>query len=148
MASLAQRLDGAERVARPPRILPTSLEASLGTRYTAETLRHLRLRYPRTHFVWLMGADNLAQMHRWRDWNRIFDMVAVAVLHRPSYSLRALVGKAARRFRQERLPVRRAKLVARRPPPVWVFLENPGEPVSATAIRRMQTTGDQRGTGD
>lgn len=138
MAGLRDRLAGAERSARDPHILPTALEARLGTRFTAATLARLVARYPRTRFVWLMGADNLGQIHRWRDWERIFHLVAVAVLHRPSYSLRALVGKAARRFRRQRLPKSRARRAARRPPPVWVFLDNPGEPVSATAIRRMR----------
>ena len=49
----------------------TAIERELGTRYTVDTLRALRRRYPDRRFIWLMGADNLAQFHRWRDWRRI-----------------------------------------------------------------------------
>jgi len=43
------------------------LEAVIGTRYTVDTIIHLRRRVSGVHFVWIMGADNLAQFHRWKD---------------------------------------------------------------------------------
>ncbi len=68
MAPLAARLGSAIAMARRARIVPTAIERELGTRYTVDTLRKLRRRYPRHRFIWLMGSDNLAQLHRWRDW--------------------------------------------------------------------------------
>ena len=141
MADLATRLATARARARHPRIRVTALEGDLGTRYTVETLAELRRRYPRTHFVWLMGADNLAQIPRWRGWVRIFGMVPVAVMPRAPYSLRALVGKAAARFAGSRVAPGRARGLAEMPPPAWTFLEGPVHPASATEIRRG---GDRR----
>ncbi len=135
MAPFAERLVRAERVARHPRIRVTALEVELGTRYTIDTLRALERRRSNLAFVWLIGADNLIQMPQWRAWTEIFGCVPVAVLARPTYSLRALAGKAARRFARWRLPERAAGRLAQCRPPAWVFLHTRLNPVSATAIR-------------
>src|SRR3546814_1774329 len=90
MAPLAARINVARRVAHHPRIRVTDIEARLGTRYTLDTIEALKRRHPTARFVWLMGADNLAQISRWRGWTGIFHSVPVAVFTRPTYSLRAL----------------------------------------------------------
>jgi len=135
MAPLADRMASARAMARHPRITVTDLEARLGVSYTADTLRCLRARFPSTRFVWVMGADNLAQMPRWRDWSYILHAVGVAVFDRPTYSLGALSGRTARRFARFRLPERQSRLVTRRRPPVWVFHHTLLNPVSATQLR-------------
>jgi nicotinate-nucleotide adenylyltransferase len=135
MAPFAGRLAGARRLARHPRLRVTDIEARLGTRYTADTLRALRRRFPRVHFVWLMGADNLSQIPAWRDWPYIFHTVPVAIFARPTYSLRALAGKAARRFSRVRRPARAARNLAGNSPPAWVFFHSPLMPISASALR-------------
>ena len=81
--------------ARHPRIVVTDLETRLGTRYTYDTLMALRRYYPRTHFVWLMGADNLGQIHRWQKWRGRFENIPLAVFDRPPYRLRTLASPAA-----------------------------------------------------
>lgn len=141
MASLPERLDEARRVARHPRIRVTAIERDLGTRYTADTLAELKRRFPRTRFVWLMGADNLRQIPRWRHWTRIFRLVPVAVLARPTYSMNALGGTAARRYARRRVKDHRAKGLAGHATPAWIFLRNPLHPASATAIRRARALG-------
>jgi nicotinate-nucleotide adenylyltransferase len=140
MAPFAERLAGARQAARHPRIKATDLEAGLNTNFTAEMLIKLRQRMPRLRFVWLMGADNLAQVTAWRNWQQIFLTVVVAVLPRPTYCLRALAGKAAERFGRWRLPEMAGRLLLRRGPPAWVFLAGPLDPASATAIRARRRT--------
>lgn len=138
MAALGARLAGARAAMRHPRVLVTDIESRLGTRYTAHTLAALRRRYPATRFVWLMGADNLTQVSRWRCWRRIFEQMPVAAFSRPGYSLKALAGCAARRYFKRRIDVHSAGRLAGLRPPVWSFLRNPLHPESATAIRRRQ----------
>jgi nicotinate-nucleotide adenylyltransferase len=135
MAPFAERLADASRLARHPRIRVSAIEAKLGTTYTAETLKRLTRRFPRDRFVWLMGADNLAQIDRWKDWQEIFNTVPVAVFARPSYCLRALAAKAARRFAGRRLAEAESRRLPGREPPAWLFLAGPLNPQSATAIR-------------
>ena len=138
MAPLADRLKSARTLAKDPRIRVTSLEQELRTYFTADTLAALRRRFPRTRFVWLMGADNLADISRWERWTQIFKGMPVAVLARPSYSVKSLAMKAARRFGKFRLPERAARKLAERRPPAWVFVAGRLNPLSATAIRRAR----------
>jgi len=135
MAPFAERFATAKRVASHPQIVVSDIERKLGSRYTAETLPRLRRRYPAHRFVWLMGADNLIQIDRWQHWERIFNTVPIAVFSRPSYSMRALAAKAARRFEKARLPARKARELADLAPPAWVFIHGPANRESATAIR-------------
>jgi nicotinate-nucleotide adenylyltransferase len=135
MAPYSQRVAVARRVAIHPRIRVSEAEAELGTRYTVDTLRALRQRHPNRRFVWIMGADNLVQITRWRAWPTLFRMVPVAVFNRPTYSFGALSGVAARRFARHRIPEREGKTLADRTPPAWVFLWGINDPTSATAIR-------------
>jgi nicotinate-nucleotide adenylyltransferase len=139
MAPLAKRLASAQAAARHPRIKVTDIETRLGSTYTAETLVRLARRLPRLKFVWLMGADNLRQIDQWKDWPQIFRRVLVAVFARPTYSLRALAGKAACRFARFRMSETAAHKLTRATPPRWVFLTGPQSPLSATAIRAART---------
>jgi nicotinate-nucleotide adenylyltransferase len=135
MTPLEKRMAGARAVARHPRIRVTDIERQLDTRYTVDTVRALKRRYPGHIFVWLIGADNLRQMPQWRAWTDLFHSVAVAVFARPSYSLKALAGQAASRFARFRLPESWARCLAGQEPPAWVFLRIRLHPASATAIR-------------
>ena len=145
MAPLADRLAVARAVARHPRIWPTDLEARLGTRYTIDTLGALRQRYPQHRLVWLMGADNLIQMTRWKRWPAIFRTVPVAIFDRPNYHYRALAGCAARRFGRFRVGREGLTGLADRMPPAWAFVACPPHPASATAIRaRRARRGDMQ----
>jgi nicotinate-nucleotide adenylyltransferase len=136
MAPFADRLASAEALAADhPRIEASDIETRLGTRFTADTLTALVRRFPAHDFVWLMGADNLIQIPKWDRWSRIFHTVPVAVFARPSYSLGALAGSAARRFRRYRLPETEASRLAGSKPPAWVFCRMRLDPTSATALR-------------
>ena len=140
MAPLAERLASAHAaIGGRPGLRATTLEAALGTLYTLDTLRALTRRFPQVRFVWLMGADNLMQVDRWADWPQIFHTVPVAVLDRPSYSLSAVLAKAAHRFRRARVPEQSAGRLADLKPPAWTFLHQPQDPRSATEIRARQT---------
>ncbi len=134
MAPLADRLAKAAAFAKHPRIRVLDLESRLGTSYTADTIAALRARFPRTRFVWLMGADNLAQIRQWGRWREIFARVPIAVFARPSYCREALAELPAKRFAHARIapPARR---LARLEPPAWAFLPVRLDPSSATEIR-------------
>jgi nicotinate-nucleotide adenylyltransferase len=135
MAGFEQRLLSARAMARDPRIRVTDIERRLRTTQTARTLEKLTRALPDIDFVWLMGADNLLQIHRWHRWHKIFMTVPVAVFARPSYDSRALAGVAATRFARAHLPERQARTLARREAPAWVFMAIRRHAASATAIR-------------
>ena len=134
-APLAQRLAAAQDMARHPRCRATALESLLGSSYTADTLDCLARRFPGVRFVWLMGADNLLQMPAWQAWQQIFCTVNIAVFDRPTYSLRALAARAARRFARFRWPERRSRALTEQAPPAWVFIHNRLSHQSSTDLR-------------
>ncbi|MEM1195013.1 MAG: nicotinate-nucleotide adenylyltransferase [Pseudomonadota bacterium] len=136
MASYSARFQSAQEQARRAPIVPTSIERALKTRYTVDTLKALRRRYPRHQFVWLMGADNLAQFHRWRRWRTIARTVPIAVIARPGYNADAMTSPAMAWLR--RYSVSAASFRKRRQwsAPALVFLRFDPDHRSATAIRR------------
>ncbi len=139
-----KRLAFTREIARHPRFVVTDIERQIGAKYTAETLRHLRPAMARADFVWIMGADSLANLHRWRNWTEIAETLPLAVLARPGYSIRALGSYAALRYEQQQLDSEFATLLAGRAPPSWVFVSMPLRRESSTAIRAQQKGGNSR----
>jgi nicotinate (nicotinamide) nucleotide adenylyltransferase/ribosome silencing factor RsfS/YbeB/iojap len=141
MSPFAKRLAGAAALASgQKRIKVNAIEATLGTTYTADTIRALRRRFPHTRFVWLMGGDNLSQLPRWHRWEDIVESVPIAVFDRPETALPALAGKAAQRYAQARLPANAMRGLAGMKQPAWAFIHARLDPSSATAIRTQSKT--------
>jgi len=133
--ALAERTRAAKHVAEDPRIDVSCLEAVIGTRYTIDTITHLRRRVSGVRFVWIMGADNLAQFHRWKDWRRIAAEVPIAVIDRPPQSFRALAAPAAQALARYRLPENQAASLPDQRAPAWIFLTGMKLNMSSTGLR-------------
>lgn len=132
---LGERVASAAAIADGRRVVATGIEAELNTRFTVDTIRALKRRFPAASFVWLMGADSLRDWPRWRGWERIARLVPFAVFPRPSYNHAALSGRAAHRFGASRHRLAEAKLIARAEPPAWIYLAGREDSISATALR-------------
>jgi nicotinate-nucleotide adenylyltransferase len=137
---IAARAAAARKIAHHPRIDVTCLEAVIGTRYTVDTINYLRRRCMGARFVWIMGADNLAQFHRWDNWQRIAAEVPIAVIDRPPQSFRALAAPAALALARDRLPEDQARQLADAAPPAWVFLTGMKLSLSSTKLRNPDGT--------
>lgn len=171
MAPLAERLASARRIADGRRVIATDIERALGTRFTADTLRLLCRRFPRADFTFVIGADNLLQLPRWKQWRGIARCTALAVLPRPGFTRAALRGQAAQALRRHRRApgamraeqarsgvtverasrargteracgVLRAERFARHAP--WCLVPAREHAASATAIRAAQAWGGPR----
>lgn len=134
-APLEQRLAAARDLMQDPRVTVTGIEAHLATRLTVETIAALQQLYPGVRFVWLMGADNLVQFHRWDRWREIAQRVPIGVLARPGSRVPARFSHAAGLMRDARLPQSKAPLLADMDPPAWVLINVPMSNLSSTAIR-------------
>ena len=134
----ATRLAATRAIARHPRFIVTDLERQLASRNTAETLARLAPILKRGRFVWIMGADSFAGLHRWHDWLEIPQTLPMAILARPGYSIRALAGTAAIRYDRERVPSALPSQLPGHVTPAWAFIPMPLRPESSTAIRRRQ----------
>ena len=136
MAPYAARLASARHMATDPRICVQTLEAEHTLYYTIDTLRYLTTRYRSIQFFWLMGADNLAQFHRWKEWQALAQLVPILVLDRAPYAHAALHAKAPARLMRYRKPGARSFLGCRLKLPAWAYLIIPRHPLSATQLRK------------
>ncbi|HEY0331483.1 MAG TPA: nicotinate-nucleotide adenylyltransferase [Rhodopseudomonas sp.] len=135
LQDLTIRAAAAQAMANDPRIVVSCLESFIGTRYTVDTIDYLRRRCAQVRFVWIMGADNLGQFHRWQGWQRIAAQLPFAVIDRPPQSLRALAAPAARALASSRIAATEAARLADRKPPAWVFLTGMKSPLASTGLR-------------
>ncbi len=137
LASFPKRFAAARAIAQHPRIEVTGIEAEIGARYTYQTIRYLKGRCPGVRFVWIMGADNLANFHRWQRWREIAAAVPIAVIDRPGSTLAATRAPAAialAPYRRSQAPV-----FAMQKPPAIIFLYGPRSTLSSTALRASKT---------
>jgi nicotinate-nucleotide adenylyltransferase len=138
MASFSSRLASAQVIARHQRIVVTDIEGQLGSRHTAPTLKKLKALYPRTQFIWLMGADNLHQIHRWEKWRDIFKAVPVCVIDRSMACGRLKSCPASGVFSAALLDQSAAITLKYRQTPVWTILHTPLNDLSSTSIRAQK----------
>ncbi len=147
LSPLTDRVEAARKlVARQPRIAVTGFTPN--SPYTVDLLAELKRRFPGVNFVWLMGADNLAAFHRWRDWETIFTLMPIAVLDRPGFRLKARASRAAQRFAPYMVDESDAGGLATLIPPAWTFLTHRLSPLSSTLLRtklarRKQAKGER-----
>ena len=133
-ADYAKRLAETKKLAKHPRFIVSNIEQQIATTYTAQTVKALR-KFSKAKYIWIMGADSFASFHRWHDWVGMVECVNLAVLARPGYSIKALDGKAAIRFRNKRLAKAQPIALATKPAPQWVFISMPLRKESSSAIR-------------
>lgn len=142
---LDRRIANARKLAAHPKIDVTGVEASLGTKYTFDTVTRLRQRRPGVDFVFVVGADNLAHFHRWERWRALLRAVPFAVVDRPEYELSSLAAPAAVAFASARVADDRAKSLARQQAPAWTFLRGLKSELSSTALRKLALRKKLRG---
>jgi nicotinate-nucleotide adenylyltransferase len=147
LAPLAARVRSAGAQARRAPIRVSAIARDLGTRYTIDTQRALERRYPRRRFVWLMGADNLAQFHRWKDWREIARSMPIAVIARPGYDRAALASPAMAWLRRHRLPASGLKNRQEWSAPALIELRFDPDSRSATSLRQADPDWARRFSG-
>jgi len=144
MAPFAARFASARRMARHAPIRASAIELKLGTRYTIDTVRALTRLYPNKRFIWLMGADNLAQFDQWRDWRRIAREVPIAVVARPGYDGAARAAPAMGWLRRFIRPACQGKNWTKWRLPALVLLRFRPDPTSATRLRMADPAWQRR----
>ena len=144
MAPFDARFASAEEAAAGTVISVSDFEERAGTRYTIDTLRLLVRDCPEDRFIWLMGADSVAEFHRWKDWREIAGLLPIAVLPRPGYDGEAQAARAMGWLSRFVRPVSQAKDWTEWSPPAILFLRLPTNPTSATALRALEPNWHRR----
>ena len=145
LPSLEKRLELAAQINTHPKVRITGIEARLGTRFTADTLKKLKMRAPNARFIWLMGGDNLGQFHKWEDWKKIAFSTPMAIYDRPGYRARAMHSPAGLALGRNRINEQDAELLGAqdtRGHAPWVYLTGPLSNLSSTELRKNMVKKD------
>ena len=135
MASFDARFASAKSMARRSLIKVSDFEAREGTRYTVDTVAKLKKRYPHIRFIWLIGADTVAQFHQWRRWRKLAESLPIAVISRPGYDSSAHAARAMGWLRRFVHPSGQAREWTDWSAPAILLLRLPPDPTSATSLR-------------
>lgn len=141
--SYTSRVKTVEALGLPYAMKISHMETRFGTQYTVDTLTKARQTWPRTNFVFLMGADNLLQLPKWKNWQKIMATMPIAVIARPgknNSAVKSRLGKIAQIYRKDRLPESQADILKYLAAPAWVYLTPPMNPQSSSAIRAAKGT--------
>lgn len=135
---LQDRVLAARRLIADPRVRVTGFEAERGFAYSSQTIDFLTSAMPDRRFVWIMGADSLANFHRWQNWRDMAAKVPIAVYVRPGAARRALASRAAATFDHAQHDESDAAVLASCQAPAWIYLQGRQSALSSTAIRASQ----------
>jgi nicotinate-nucleotide adenylyltransferase len=135
---IEDRIDAIAQAVPEPRQVVSDLEAQLGSNRTLQLIGHMQARYPRVRFVWVMGADGLAELHRWAGWTEIAARVPICVVARPGIALKARLGPAARQMARNRLPQIAASALKTRQRG-WTYLTERLHPHASRDLRAQPT---------
>jgi len=141
LAPLAKRVALCNQITNDPAIKITAFEIAHATRFTADTLALVKQYRPGIDFVWLMGADNLAEFHKWQRWREIAKMMPFAVIDRPGSTLSSRSSMAALALAKYRLDEADAALLPTMRTPAWVFIHGPRSSLSSTRLRALKEAG-------
>lgn len=137
MAPYSARLASARAMARGTRIKVSDIEARLGTRFTVDTVTTIVRRHPNDRFIWLMGADTVAQYHQWKQWRRLARTIPIAIMSRPGYEHDARAARAMGWLRWFVHPAATARRWTNWSAPAISLLRLPPDPTSATRLRAL-----------
>jgi nicotinate-nucleotide adenylyltransferase len=91
-------------IAHEPRFVLDRIELDrAGPSYTVDTVQALAAAEPGTQWFLIIGQDQVAGLHTWKDWRALLDRVVLAVAHRPG-ELR-LTDPEVLRMRQRVVPL-------------------------------------------
>ena len=136
--SLQNRLLSAKLINKNYKIKPLALEENIGTNYSYDTLIKIKSRMPRAKIFWIMGADNLYNMHKWYKWKKLFYICPIIVFNRPGYFYKSLSSKAAKYYWRNKVNIRKINNFSSNSLPLWAFIDNSYDHNSSTKIRNSK----------
>ena len=142
--SYESRVKTVQAIGLKPRMEISNIEQDFGTNYTIDMIREAQTRFPRTRFIFLMGADNFAQLPEWKDWQEIAARVPIAVIARPGDGVKPRLSKTARMLASYRLPEEQSHILQYLQPPLWTFLTPPLNSLSSSSIRKDMANSSKR----
>ena len=78
-------------------------EDKIKSNKTIDLMKFLKNRYKKTEFFFIMGADNLINFHKWKNWNKIAEISKILVFDRLNYKSKSLKSISFKKLDKKRL---------------------------------------------
>ena len=102
---------------------------------TINTLQRIKKKInKKTNLFFIIGADNLVQLHQWKEYKKIFSLCTVVVMNRIGYKKPALTSPAAKKFRKTKISLDTLLKMGPKQKE-WVYINNKGINVSSSRLR-------------
>lgn len=134
-SQLEARLAACKAILHKSREFASAIERDWNCTYAIDTISAFQKRFPACRFVWVIGSDNFATFHHWRDWQTIIHKIPIAVYPRPGSVLAAGLSPAAQQFAAYRCA---AAALAHRDGPAWAILDGPRRHDASHLIRAQK----------
>ena len=86
-----------------------------------DLLNYLYKKNKKNKLFFLIGADNLVQFHRWKNWKKIPKLAKIVVFARPKYSIKSLNSIAAKKLNKNE----------------WIYINSKKINISSSLIRKF-----------
>tara|TARA_A100001011_G_scaffold397049_1_gene496837 strand:+ start:8127 stop:8708 length:582 start_codon:yes stop_codon:yes gene_type:complete len=137
-ATYEERLNNCIFITRNYPIHVKEIEKKISSDYSYKTINYILRHYQNIKFFWLMGADNLINLHKWQKWQKIFENMSIVIFKRHGYNNKALKSVASKKFINSKIVSPKIQSEDFNKMPSWAFIENKEIKISSTEIRNQR----------
>jgi len=137
-ASYKERVKNCKLISKNQPIAIKEIEKKINSKYSYQTIKYLNAYYKNINFLWLMGADNLINFHKWQNAHRIFNEIPIVVFRRYGYNEKALKSYTSNFYKNFRLSSKNINIESFYKLPAWTVIQNKEIKISSTEIRKQR----------
>ena len=134
--NFSQRINEAKKISKNPKIKIAKNLDYCSDKYIFNNLKKILKDSKEKSFVYLIGADNLLNFHTWYKWEKIFQLIPIAVFDRPKYKNSSLSSKSSKKFRKFIHLEKFAKKLPYLKPPAWIYFHGKQNYIESSFIRK------------
>ena len=134
-ANYKDRVQNCKLISKNQPIKVKEIEKKINSKYSYQTIKYLNNHYKNINFIWLMGADNLINFHKWQNVDRIFNEIAIVVFRRYGYNEKALKSYTSNIYKNFKLNSKNIHIRNFEKLPAWTIIQNKEIKISSTEIR-------------
>ena len=136
--SYKERVDNCKLISKNQPITIKEIEKKINSKYSYQTIKYLNNHYKNINFIWLMGADNLINFHKWQNAHKIFNEIPIVVFRRYGYNEKALKSYISTFYKNFKLNSKNIHINSFDQLPAWTFIQNKEIKISSTDIRKQR----------
>ena len=137
-ASYKERVQNSKLITKNHPIKIKEIEKKIKSKYSYQTIKYLNNHYKNINFIWLMGADNLINFHKWQNAHKIFNEIPIVVFRRYGYNEKALKSYISTFYKNFKLNSKNIHINSFDQLPAWTIIQNKEIKISSTEIRKQR----------